>query len=79
MSYDLTRLVFPDILKPTPSYTYILNAYLNMSNVHGFGNLGNNPRNNNPPRNNDYGGREREVDDGNGGIMDNFNRPVIED
>lgn len=51
-----------------------------MSNVHGFGDVGNNrPQRNNPaPRNNDAGG-DRDIDDGNRGIMDRFREPVIED
>ena len=52
-----------------------------MSNVHGLGNFGNNgPNRNNPqPRNNDHnGGRAADDGDSNGGIFDNFNRPVIE-
>jgi len=48
-----------------------------MSNVHGFGNFGNDPpRNNPPPRNN---GGQQPIDDGNRGILDGFNEPVIED
>lgn len=51
-----------------------------MSNVHGFGDLGNNrpPRNNPAGQNNDANG-DRPIDDGNRGILDRFNEPVIED
>lgn len=73
-----SRLVFTDInrsLRPT----YILN-YLNMSNVHGFGNFPNQPsRNNLPPvrRNNpNYDQR----DDGNGqGFFSAVQEPALEE